>query len=357
MTLRDTISGTGTRSVGVTIAIITAIVFATVGAGIGAAQSTPSGDDGEYAVVQGDRCFTVEPLGDGSQSVEEFYDYRTPNTSPSSYSYSSFGTTHLQKDDTSSLFLYEGSDGVSLVLLHDQYNGSSSGGAVTMQFGGLPADGEWVVEDDSYDGRDDEFSHRGTSSRITWVYTDGRNDGAAFRGGLEDNFDITIDPAFNDAADFRVYEGQITDWQVLSATEGGHEQTSLDMSEPIEIQSGGCTSYAVTELETGGTVTPGESLDITATVANDGDRTVTTEIPVTVDGTTIDEQSVTLEPGETTTLSTTTSFDEAGTYTVEVGNRTTEVTVDESGGAMPGFGVGTAALALLFGGLLAYYRR
>lgn len=348
----------GTCSIVVTVAVITALVFGTaVSVGTVGAQSTPSGADGEYAVIQGDECFTIEPLGDGSQSVEAFYDYRTPNTTPSSYSYSSFGTTHLQEDDTSRLFLYEGSNGLSLVLLHDQYNGSSAGGAVTMQFDGLPEDGEWVLEDDDYDGRIDEFDHRGTSSRITWAYTDSRNDGAVFRGGLGDDFDITIDPAFNDAADFRVYEGEITDWQVLSATGDGYERTSLAMSEPIEIQSGGCTSYAVTELETGGTVEAGDSVDITATITNDGERTVTTEIPFLVDGETIDEQEVTLEPGETTTLTTTTTFDEAGTYTVEAGDQTAAVTVDGSGNAMPGFGVVGLTLVLLLGVLIARYRQ
>ncbi|MDS0475117.1 CARDB domain-containing protein [Natrinema sp. 1APR25-10V2] len=358
MTVRDNSSTVGTYAVVVAISAVVAVVVGTsVSVGIVAAQSAQSGASEEYAVVQDDECFTVEPLGNGSQSVESFYDYRTPYTSPSSHTYSSFGTTHLQKDDTSRLFLYEGSEGVSLVLLHDQHRGNSSGGAVTMQFDGLPENGEWVVEDDSYDGRDDEFDHRGSSSRITWVYTDSRNDGAAFRGGLEDEFGITIEPAFNDAADFRVYEGRITDWEAISATDGGYERTSLDMSEPVTIQSGGCTSHAVTDLETTGTVAPGGSVDITATVENRGDRTVTTEIPITVDGELVDEQAVSLGPGETTTLSTTTTVDEAGTYTIAVGNQTTEVTVTENSDGMRGFGVGAVGLMALLGVLIVRYRR
>ncbi|MDF9745973.1 CARDB domain-containing protein [Natrinema salsiterrestre] len=357
MIIRDNISVIGTCSVLAAVAVLIAFAFGTaVGVGTVAGQSAPSDAD-EYAVVQGDECYTIEPLGDGSQSVEEFYDYRTPNTTPSSYSYSSFGTTHLQEDDTSSLFLYEGSDGISLVALHDQYNGSSPGGAVTMQFDGLPEDGEWVIEDDSYDGRYDEFDHSGDSSRITWAYTDGRNDGAAFRGGLEDDLDLTIEPAFNDAADFRVYEGEITDWQVISATEDGHERTSLDMSEPIELRSGGCTSYAISDLETDGTVTAGDPVDITATVTNDGERTITTEIPFLIDGETVDEQDVTLEPGETATLSTTATVDEAGTYTVGVGDRSTEMTISDGGDRMPGFGVGAVILMAVLGVLIVRYRR
>lgn len=358
MRIRNNIFTSSTCSHVITGVVIAVIVFGTtVGTGVVTAQSVPSQSDSQYAVVQGNECVTIDPLGDGSQSVEAFYDYRTPNTEPSSYNYSSYGTTHLQKDDTSSLFLYEGPDGISLVLLHDQHDGNSSGGAVTMQFDGLPEDGEWVVEDDSYDGRDDEFSHDGTSSRITWVYTDGRNDGAAFRGGLDDDVELTIDPAFNDAADFRLYEGSITDWQVLSATENGHERTSLDMTEPIEIRSDGCPSSSVTKLEIDDAVTAGESVDITVTVENDGQRTVTTAVPITVDGETVDERDVTLEPGETTTLSTATTFDDAGTYTVAAGDRTTTVTVDGSGSEMPGFGVAAVALAVLVGVLLVRYRQ
>ncbi|WP_408957964.1 CARDB domain-containing protein [Natrinema sp. 74] len=356
--IRDSASLTGTYATVVAVAVVTAAVIgATVGVGTVAAQSAPSETGGEYAVIQGDKCYTVDLFGNSSQSIETFYDYRTPNTSPSSHSYSSYGTTHLQEDDTSNLFLYEGSDGVSLVLLHERYDGNTSGGAVTMQFDGLPENGEWVVEDDSYDGRDDEFSHRGSSSRITWVYTDGRNDGAAFRGGLEGEFEITITPAFNDAADFRLYEGQIADWQALSATESGRDRISLDMSKPVTITSGGCPSSSVTDLQTGGTVTPGESVDITATVTNDGERTVTTDVPITVDGDLVDEREVTLEPGETTTLSTTMTFDDAGTYTVAAGDRTAAVTVGETSDGLSGFGVAAVIVMALLGGLAVWHRR
>ena len=355
---RNSTPARSTYSLVVTSAVIAMVVFgATIGTGIVTAQSAPSRGDVQYAVVQGTECFTIDPLGDGSQSVEAFYDYRTPTTEPSAHTYSSYGTTHLQEDDTSSLFLYEGTAGPSLVLLHDQYGGNSSGGAVTMQFDGLPEEGEWVVEDDSYDGRDDEFSHDGSSSRITWVYTESRNDGAAFRGGLDDDVELTIDPAFNDAADFRLYEGRITDWQVLSATENGYERTSLDMTEPIEIRSDGCPSPSVTELEIGDAVATGESVDITATVENHGRRTVTTSVPITVDGERVDERDVTLEPGETATLSTATTFDDAGTYTVAAGDRTETVTVDESGDEVLGLGVAAVLLAALVGVLFVRSRQ
>lgn len=374
MSPTDKIPTIGTDSV-ITALVVIALITAgaTVGTGSVAAQSAQSGGD-EYAVVQDGECFTIEAFGNGSQSVEEFYDYRTPETEPSSYLYGSFGTQELQEDDTSNLFLYNGSEGTSLVVVHDQVEGNSSGAAVTMQFDGLPEDGEWAVEDDNYsehlgDGPFDEFERDGTSSRATWVYTDNRSDGGAFRG-LEGDTNVTIDPAFNDDADFRLYEGQITEWRALSPTDDGYEETSLDMDEPVEIRSGSCTSVTATDLETDESVSAGDDLGIEATVENDGAMNGTFEVPITVDGEVVDEREVTLEPGETTTVSTTVTLEEAGTYTVGVAGETTEVTVDGEGGLdvdgeggldeeLPGFGIGStiAALATLLALSLARYRR
>jgi hypothetical protein len=334
------------------------VVSATAGFGVVGANTVQQEPD-EYTIVQGDECWTVEPIGDGHRTVEEFYDYRSPNTSPSSYSYSSHGTTHLQEDDTSRLFLHEGSDGLSLVVIHDEYDGDSLGGAATMSFEGLPESGEWVVEDDSYDGRDDQFSHRDTSSRITWVWTENRSDGGAFNGGLDDEFSITIDPAFNSQADFREYDGQIRSWEAISGTDSGYERLELDMNEPIVIQSGGCTSYAITDLSTADSTTTGESTTIEATVENDGAVAGNFTVPFTVDGETVDERDVMLEPGETTTVSTTVTFDEAGTYTVGAANTTTELTVDDGStisDRMPGFGVAAVGVAVLLATLIARRR-
>ncbi|WP_247004872.1 CARDB domain-containing protein [Halosolutus gelatinilyticus] len=324
-----------------------------IGAGGAAIDATAQDGDGanEYSIVQGEECYPIEPLGNGSQTVEEFYDYRTAETDPMAHTYSSHGTTHLQENDTSNLFLYEGSEGTSLVFLNDRLGGDSPGGAVTMQIDGLPEEGEWVLEDDDYnvrvDGPLDEFTHNGTSSRMTWVYKENRTDGAAFRGGLDDEFAIEIDPAFNDDADFQVYESELTKWQAISATDGGHERTALEMDEPIVLQSGGCGSISVTDLSVAETATTGESIAVEATVENDGHTEETAPVPITIDGESVDEQEVTLGPGETTTVESTVEFDEPGTYTVGAGNATVDVTVTASESGLddvPGFGV-TAAVA------------
>ena len=344
MTYRDTFV-----RYSVLTAIIALVIAAPFGTATAGAAVAPPNED-EYSVTQGGECMTAEPIGDGHLTVEEFYDYRDPNTTPSSHSYSSHGTRHLQKNDTSLIFLHEGNDGLSLVTLHERYDDDSDGGAATMTFTGLPEDGEWVVEDDAYEDRDDEFSRRGTSSRITWVYDANRTDGAAFNGGLDDEFSIRVQPRFNENAARQVYDGEITDWELVSANTTGHEYTSLDMEQPIEISSGGCTSYTVTELDVTESIEPGESADIEATVENNGEFAESFDVPITVDGETVEERNVTLEPGETTTVSTSVTLEEADTYTVGVANEEAEVTAGdetEEEEELPGFGAGVALAAIL----------
>ncbi len=321
------------------------------------ATSLDDHDEDRYSVVQGDRCIQIEPMGDGGQTAEDHYDYRNPNTTPQSYTYSSHGTTHLQEDDTSILYLHEGSDGLSLVIVHDRYDGFTDGGAATFQIDGLPQDGEWVVEDDNYDGADAEWDHSATSSRITWVWSEARTDGGAFNGGLDDEFAIEISPAFNEFADFQVYDGEVDDWQVLSAPEHEPERTSLDLHQSIEIRSGGCT--VVTDLDVDETVDAGNSTDVTATVSNDGVHNETVTVPIEVDGEVVDEHELTLESGETATVTSTVEFDEAGDVTVSAGGVTADVTVSDAAGAMdqlPGFGVAVAVTAIFVALFLARRR-
>lgn len=191
-----------------------------------------------YGVTQDGNCYEVTPMGDGSTTVSSFYDY-----SPD-YSYSSAGTRQLQDNQVSSLFFYRGARGDSLVFLHDAYD-EHGGGALSVTITGLPPSGEWVVEDDSYPGRDDNFNHSRTRSSIDWIWKDGRTDGAAFRGvGATGASGITIDPAFNEHATLwgtqpqPGYHGRIKSWRLLSG--GGWTVTTLQMDEPVTIRPGGC---------------------------------------------------------------------------------------------------------------------
>ena len=315
-------------------------------------------EDGGYAVVQDDTCYTIEPLGDGHRTVEEYYDYRNPNTTPSSYSYSSYGTTHLQEDDTSLIFLHEGSDGLSLVFVHDRMDGNTEGGAATLLFQNLPADGEWVVEDDNYDGGYEEWDHRETSSRITNVWSESRTDGGAFNE-LADDFAVEVTPAFNDLADFRVYDGEVTSWQALSGDDHDPERIELDMHESIEIRSGGCA--AVTDMRVDETANVSDDVRIEATIENTGEHDERLTVPIAVNDEIVEEEEVTVTGNSTTTISSTVSFEEAGNQTVSVGELTATVEVsdgdqDDVADRVPGFGVLVALMALALAFLIARRR-
>lgn len=335
------------------LVVVTALAFGATGGALaqdtdGLALSEYNDDTDQYVAVQGDRCMPIDPLGDGHRTVEEYYDYRNPGTDSESYTYSSHGTTHLQEDDTSLIFLHEGSDGLSLVFVHDRYEGETEGGAATLLFTNLPADGEWVVEDDNYDGADATWDHAETSSRITSVWSEGRTDGGAFNG-LNGSFAVEVTPYFNDLADYRDGPGEITDWQLLSGEDHDPERTSLQMHEPITIRTGSCVSVA--DVSANQTATVGEPVDVEATITNEGDREETVTVPVAIDGEVVQEEEVTVAANGSETLTTSVVFDEADRHTVSVGAASTTIHAQEPASDesddLPGFGVGAALLALL----------
>ncbi|SNZ16944.1 CARDB protein [Natronoarchaeum philippinense] len=321
----------------------------------GAAQ-LQQGDSQTYAVTQGDQCIEIQALGNGSQTVEEFYDYRNPEThdGPNNV-YSSYGTQELQRGDTTTMFVYEGSQGTSLVVIHERIGDDSDGGAVTMQFDGLAENSEWAVQDDVYNGTRpggnlDEWSHSGTSARATWAYTGGRNDGGALRGFGED---VTITPYFNDSADFREYDGDITQWDVVSASGGEYNRTALDsLTEEVTVSAGRCAELTASSVTTSpSSPDPGETVDIQATVQNDGSRAGSFSVEIAVGGEVIDTREIELESGESRELSVSTTFEDAGTYEIAVADTTTSVQVGGAGGSgpadvLPGFGVAAALVAL-----------
>ncbi|MFC3960257.1 hypothetical protein [Halovivax cerinus] len=309
--------------------------------------SLPAYNDG-YSAVQGDRCIPITPLGDGYQTAEEYYDYRHPETSPSSYMYSSHGTTHVQAADTSRLFLQDGGDGLNLVVVHGELEGTGDGGDVTFVFDGLP-DGEWAVKDDQYDldvengsgTNDDVWDRRGDASRVSWTWAGGRTDGGVYTD-LGDDFAVTIRPAFNDVADLQQSDGEITEWQVLSGDDRNPQATSLDTTEPVELRSGGCS--AVTALDV--VETDGGSVTFNATVTNQGDAAETITVPIAMDGEVVEEYDLSIGPNDAVTFNATVSVDEAAT--LSVGGQS--ASVDESGGIatrLPGFGVPVAIVAVL----------
>lgn len=193
-----------------------------------------SSTDRTYVLVQDDRCIPVTPLS-GETPVAEFYNHSRS---------SSIGTIDLQRPNTSILFLYRGPTGTSLVLVHGMVERNSQGGSISMSISGLPASGEWVIEDDNYTGPSnyDTWNHTQETSRIDWTWRAAKTDGGVFHG-LEDlNGSIRITPRFNqDAALYgEHYDGNVTDWEVLSGDQSDPTRVALKMDSAVTIRTGEC---------------------------------------------------------------------------------------------------------------------
>jgi len=366
-------------------------------------------DDRTYRIVQGDQTFEVRPI-QGEVPVEEFYDYRYPYQSredPSwGRSFSSEGTTDLQEDRTSILMLYEGPDGVSLVAIHDKYyedrENGTAGSSVSFELTGLPDDGEWAVIDDDYDWRNETVEKddihqlgedhqagaagtdgeppEGVDARLSWVWTNGRTDGMAYRGLGSEDVSVTIDPAFNEDSYHRYgddrrpdedpddpeegaeYNGTIDDWQVISATEDGEDirRSWFDsLEEEVTIEPVSESEQLTASLSGPEQATVDQNATFSANATGDIET-----YEWSIDGTPADSAD-----GSTLTH----AFEEAGTATVNVtattaaeqsatASTTVEVAENETTGTQatedgtPGFGIG-AALAALGGVLLLAARQ
>lgn len=210
----------------------------------GIAHSNRWKQDGQVdnSLVQGGDCVSLSPI-DGDVPVGEFYKYDAGGTR-----YSSAGPiTGLEETGTSRLLLYRGPDGVlSLVVIHGKLeleDMAEGGGSVSFTFEGLPADGEWLVRDDDYDGpsRFDEWEVDGSSTTVHWTWQGGRTDGAVF-SGLGDDFTVTVEPRFNDEAKLyeEHYEGDVEAWEALGGDLSEPEVVELAMDQSVTIEAEGC---------------------------------------------------------------------------------------------------------------------
>lgn len=243
---RESVLGKATTfAVALAMVLSVSAGVAVADAGSSAAQQQENTDT--YAVVQGEDCSEITPLS-GNESVESFYDYRTPfadnpSTNRTGESFSSKGTVLLQRPETSNLFLYEDRNGtLSLVFLHGSVDNESDGGSATFTITDLPEDGEWAVKDDEYEGEDnyDVWQESDGVHRVDWTWGEGKTDGGAY-SGLDDDFEITIDPAFNTDAELygEHYNGTVRYWSVISNGQEGADRTPLT-AQPITISSDGC---------------------------------------------------------------------------------------------------------------------
>jgi PGF-CTERM protein len=260
--------------------------ISTLGVGLvgGSSAGNTAGNATTFQVTQGGECYDVAPLGDGSQSVEDFYDYRSNETHPNqsdyeNWTYSSWGTTHLQENQGSKLFVYNGSDGYNLVVLHDKFatdgTNGSNGSVATFTMSGM-ADVSWAVRDDTYgnDTQDDDWDTDGSVHQIDWMWGSNRTDGGAARDVQGES--ITIAPDFNENASAWgewPYSGddnnRTESWSLI---DGDESEQSLDMGRNVTVETGSCTD------------TTGPDADLTANPNVAGnDETVTLDASESTD--------------------------------------------------------------------------
>lgn len=347
-------SGTPADERGRSWLVAVALVMMVVGALAAGPGTAAAQENATFIVQQGDTCTEVTPLGDGSQSVEAFYNYEVLNDTAN---YSSLGTTGIQEDQTSQLFVYRGSDGLSLVFLHDEIN-EPYGFVATADISGLPADGEWAVEDDNYTNRDDVFEYTETGAHIEWNSNGGRTDGAAFRGLGSSNYrTITADITFNDAVErypFEEWSGSPSDneierWVVRS---GDGDTTELDINTPVEISpgtcSGGVSTFTPTPNGTNATATDTTGATTSQSTATETSTATDTATPT---NTPTPTDTPTATPTEGDSGDATTEDESGGAATEtdagELVGTTTATETSSSGAFGPGFGTGAALLAVL----------
>ncbi|GAA0248380.1 PKD domain-containing protein [Haladaptatus pallidirubidus] len=238
----------------------------------------PASEHDTYAVEQGGTCVAVAPI-QGDENAVEFYDYRNPYTEPSDWSYSSFAPDSVTRENGSTMFLYEAPNGVvSLVVLHDQLRKERTGDELPMSaasfgFDGLPESGQWVLMDDTYDGRDDQWSR----NQIDWTWTGSRVDGGVFRG-LSGEYGITVTPSWNEDAtlhDSRFESEPVTSWAFLSGNASDPVETQLDMNQSVTVRPGGCGSPPAATLTASDSVQTGQQVTFDASETSDPDDDIT----------------------------------------------------------------------------------
>jgi len=229
-------------------------------------EEEPKDSDGEesegsdaYVATQGSETVEISPLK-GNMTVQELYDYRLPSRYDNEFDnealngatypengpyYGSAGTGNLQQADTSTMFLYDGPNGLSFVVVHEG-GASDDGGSATFEISNLSESGQWVVKDDLYfrdDGQKansnyDIWDVNSSTHTIDWTWGGGGEDGGAFQPVGED-FSFTIDPAFNEESELyeQFYNGDVEDWQVLSGDMNNPERTSLNLTQEVTVEA------------------------------------------------------------------------------------------------------------------------
>ncbi|MFC6721526.1 CARDB domain-containing protein [Natrialbaceae archaeon GCM10025896] len=139
-------------------------------------------------------------------------------------------------------------------------------------------------------------------------------------GSTEETQTATVDGESSEQVSF---ERSFAEAGEYSVQVSGSETATVTVEEPA--------SFTVTDLSLASDeVVAGDSVGITATVENTGDREGTFDAVLQIDGETATSNSVTVGGGESTDVSFDPSFDEAGEYRIQVpDSETATVTVDQ----------------------------
>jgi PKD repeat protein len=184
-------------------------------------------------VEQNGTTRTVEALSTG-EAIETFYDY---------YDAEAHTTKDFSIRDTTIVFLWEGPKGLSLVVINDRRD-DPDGGAVRMQFEGLPEEASWAVRDD--DPGNDQYTTGPDVWTADWQWNGAHTDGAAIRGGLDGAFEVTVSAEFQDGIDELVF---------LTGDAGSPDRVGLSTTDPFTIRSGiGASFEPPTDVTVGDSV-------------------------------------------------------------------------------------------------------
>lgn len=211
------------------VVVLFVILLIGVSPGIGSVSASTDGNSPPvFTVKQPGKSVNVTPLSNG-ESIEEYYDF---------YDWESHTSPDITAPDTAITFFWDGPKGLSLVVITDDPD-DGSGGVMDMNFSGLPSAGEWVVANDPPEEDDPpaDFDSR-VDRKPTWGWSDKRDDGGAFRGGLRTVRVIEIDPAFNESAsrwDSNCCQDPVKHWEFLSGDLESPTRHRLDMDEPITL--------------------------------------------------------------------------------------------------------------------------
>lgn len=186
------------------------------------------------AILQQDRRTFLVSMIEADENAEEFYGHDSSSAT---------GAQDIQRQNGSIIFLFQGNDGIHLVLMHGKY-GEEDSGSASFNFSSNDIDNEsWTVQDDLYFNDEGEraeslydlWNVNQTPQTVHWTWGGENNDGGALN--LGEDFEITVTPGFNQEARLygQHYNGTVSSWQFISGSLDNPRRINLSMDEPVTI--------------------------------------------------------------------------------------------------------------------------